>query len=740
MPKTAAKQQKPSLTVDYTRLFDSLPGGIIAFAPNDPDFTIIAENRAHAEVAMVQPADVIGKPVLEAFPDTSEKYLQTGVSDLVESLRKVVRSKQSDPMDVLHYDLKDATGQFVTRYWRVTHYPVFDEAGEVCLVYQATEDITEEVMTGNQMSRIQKQLDEALTIGRIGTWLWDVVENKVIGDKNMANMFNVSAEDAATGVELDRFVSAIDPDDRERVMAEIAAAIKSGETFHSEYRTIGRDGTYRWLIARGRIERNDAGEAIFFPGVLVDITERKMIENNLEHLARASAILSASLDYTETLQSISQMLVPDIADWCTIDMLNPETGQLELVGLAHKDPAKVKWARELRRQQGPPNLSDPTGVAEVIRSGKPQFYPIVDNALIEATAKPDEIKLLKELELCSIIMVPLAVNQKVIGVITLILTGYKRYYTETDLDMAEELAIRASNAISNAESYERAQNEIRERNRLEEALRQANDELEQRVEERTLELEETNLSLQRSNQELQDFAYVASHDLQEPLRKIQAFGNLLETEYAAKLGDGKDYLDRMRNAAARMSSLIEDILSFSRVTTKGREFVTINLHTIVQEVVSDLEIRIADTKGTVEIGDLPTIQADPTQMRQLMQNLIANALKFHRDDVPPVIKVRASTEMSVPTGSENHAKMKFCKIEVEDNGLGFDEKYLDRIFAVFQRLHNRGSYEGTGIGLAVCRKIAERHGGSITAKSTPGQGSTFIIMLPMRHKKGEQLL
>ena len=196
----------------------------------------------------------------------------------------------------------------------------------------------------------------------------------------------------------------------------------------------------------------------------------------------------------------------------------------------------------------------------------------------------------------------------------------------------------------------------------------------------------------------------------------------------------------MRNAAARMSALIEDILSFSRVSSKGREFVNVDLKTIATEVVNDLEVRIGDTGAKVEIGQLPIIQADAMQMRQLLQNLIANAIKFHREGVPPIIKISSVTEVVEIDQIDKHAKLKYCRVEIKDNGLGFDEKYLDRIFAVFQRLHNRESYEGTGIGLAVCRKIVERHSGTITATSKLGSGSTFIISLPIHHKKGEELL
>jgi signal transduction histidine kinase len=236
--------------------------------------------------------------------------------------------------------------------------------------------------------------------------------------------------------------------------------------------------------------------------------------------------------------------------------------------------------------------------------------------------------------------------------------------------------------------------------------------------------------LGQSNRELQDFASVASHDLQEPLRKIQAFGDRLKTKCSEVLTDeGRDYLERMQNAAGRMQTLINDLLTFSRVTTKARPFVPVDLAKVAQEVLADLEARIEETGGRVEVGELPTIDADPMQIRQLLQNLMGNALKFHRQEVAPVVKVHGqflNSEERRPNANP------FCQITVQDNGIGFDEKYLDRIFNVFQRLHGRSEYEGTGVGLAVCRKIAERHGGDITATSTPGQGTTFIVILPVK--------
>lgn len=239
------------------------------------------------------------------------------------------------------------------------------------------------------------------------------------------------------------------------------------------------------------------------------------------------------------------------------------------------------------------------------------------------------------------------------------------------------------------------------------------------------ELQRLNEELSRSNADLERFAAVASHDLQEPLRKIRAFGDRLATKYADDLPErGQDYLERMLSAASRMSRLIDSLLTFSRLATKEGPFEMVDLDEILAEVVADLEVRIEENDGRVEVGELPVIEADPNQMRQLFQNLVGNALKFHREGVPP--RVRITCERVADEPDERY------RIVVEDNGIGFDEKYLDRVFDVFQRLHGRGVYEGTGMGLAICRRIVERHGGEITATSTPGGGSTFIITLPTR--------
>jgi PAS domain S-box-containing protein len=291
----------------------------------------------------------------------------------------------------------------------------------------------------------------------------------------------------------------------------------------------------------------------------------------------------------------------------------------------------------------------------------------------------------------------------------------------------------------------------------EELLRKSHDDMELKVHERTAALVELNKELEEeiaernraeaslmrmnekleiSNRELQEFAFIASHDLQEPLRKITTFGDRLRVKCTEGLGEqGNDYLQRMQSAAGRMHDLISSLLMFSRVSSRARPFDRVDLNIVASEVLSDLEVRIEQTGGKVELSALETIEADSFQMHQVLQNLISNALKFSKKDVAPVVKVYGKFIRGNRNGLEATESGEMYQMIVEDNGIGFDEKYLEKIFGVFQRLHGRREYDGTGIGLSICRKILERHGGSITAESSLGNGASFIVTLPVHQTK-----
>jgi PAS domain S-box-containing protein len=231
--------------------------------------------------------------------------------------------------------------------------------------------------------------------------------------------------------------------------------------------------------------------------------------------------------------------------------------------------------------------------------------------------------------------------------------------------------------------------------------------------------------LERANQELKDFAFIASHDLQEPLRKIQAFSERITMKYGSEMEEeGRDYLTRMTSAAVRLQKMIQDLLEYSRISTKGKSFEQVDLKEIAADVISDLEMAIERVNGQVLLEDLPVVEADPIQMHQLLQNLVANGLKFHRPGVPPQVHIRG---LEAKNGGANG-----IQLLVSDNGIGFDDRFIDRIFMPFHRLVGHSEYEGSGIGLAICRKIVERHSGEITATSQKGVGTTFTIHLPLR--------
>ena len=595
----------------------------------------------------------------------------------------------------------------------------FDESGKALRVVGVNIDITErkkaELHNAQQAALIQAAYDAFIVheAGRIVSW-----------NQGASTLYGWS-EQEAHGQTIHTLLSTHFPVPLE----EIYQTLREKGTWEGELEQTKRDGTpvvvtSRWVLLKqitGPLSSSSTTPRVL--EVNRDITDLKRSLQRLRFLTEASKLLVSSFNSQEVLIQIAHLAVPLVADWCRIDLLKDDKTVEPLV-ITHVDPEKVAWAYELNAKT-PYDPDAPTGVPAAIRTKKSEFYPYIPDELLVAAAKDEEeLALSRAIGLSSVITVPLVVQNNAVGAITLVTTETKRRFVLDDLAMAEELASRINLALENVQIYER--------------LQRFTTNLEEMVIERTTALEESsaalrqlNTELQRSNQELQEFAYVASHDLQEPLRKIQAFGNLLQEEHGEAIGEGKLYLDRMRNAASRMQILINDLLMFSRVTTKALPFTAVDLNVIARDVVGDLEALIVATQGKVEIGSLPIIDADPLQMRQLLQNLIGNALKFHKPDVLPVVHVSAEMREDEQTGEQQ------CLLSIQDNGIGFDEKYLDRIFIVFQRLHGRGEYEGTGIGLAVVRKIVERHGGTITAQSAIGEGATFLVTLPTHHASRE---
>ncbi len=463
--------------------------------------------------------------------------------------------------------------------------------------------------------------------------------------------------------------------------------------------------------------------------------ELKEFQKNLEERNRSLSILSAisqAVHWSIDLNQVYRTTLDIVKDLKFIDLIavylvEGEEDKREAVLQIHQG-----YPEEYLK--GVSRIPYPIGFTwKVITSGESVYYEDVSDPSTPVGSAG------KSLGARALLSVPVESGSETTGVIHFS-SFVKTSFSEQDLNFLLSLGNQIGTAIAKARMFEEMKQRAKELKALYEDLKNTQEQLELELNERKRaeeELARQAQELARSNEELQQFAYVASHDLQEPLRKIRAFGDRLKNKYAKALSyQGRDYIARMRNAAERMQTLINDLLTFSQVTTKARPFVPVNLARVVQDVLSDMEVRIEQTGGFVEVGELTTIDADPMQMRQLLQNIISNALKFHRDEEAPVVKIHSQNldgqQQNLVRGAADNG---LCQIIVEDNGVGFDEKYVDRIFCPFQRLHGQSRYEGAGIGLAICRKIVERHGGSITARSTPGQGATFIVTLPLKQPK-----
>ena len=276
--------------------------------------------------------------------------------------------------------------------------------------------------------------------------------------------------------------------------------------------------------------------------------------------------------------------------------------------------------------------------------------------------------------------------------------------------------------------------DVTEKRKIDKELKLFSEELEKQVLERTYSLNKANSELNYSNESLEQFAYVASHDLQEPLRKIRTFSGLLKDRFNEVLPEGaQELVTKIANSSERMSILIREVLDFSRIMHGDMEFEKVNLNMIVSDIVNDFDLLITQKKATIRFDTLPVIEAIPLQINQLFCNLISNALKFSKNEVNPVITISSKllSEQELLIYKQLNQNISYCEISVQDNGIGFDQQYADQIFLIFHRLHGRSEFPGTGIGLALCKKIIINHHGEISATSNENAGAIFKIILPL---------
>jgi len=552
------------------------------------------------------------------------------------------------------------------RWLMTTKLPLHDQTGKIVGLVGIGRDITEHKLMEEALAQERSLLRTLIDNLPDAIYAKDTAGRKTL--VNLADLKNICCETEAEVIGKNDF-DLFPKEIAEKFYADDQKVIQGEAVIDREEYLVNKDGKKRWLMTSKLPLHDQTGKIVGLVGIGRDITEHKLAEAALRESQALHHSLVTQLPVGVFRKDQQGRYVLVNPEYCQLKGMKAE----EFLG---KTPAEVRAGEEAK--PGAPELA--TKYANQAED---------HHRLIMQTGRPVELD--EEYSL----------------------TGGRKLFVHA-------IKFPVLDPDGKIVGTQGILFDITERKQAEDALHQSEGKLRQFT-----------AQLEQSNRELQDFAYVASHDLQEPLRKIVVFGERLKEKCGETLeGEPRDYLERMQKAAARMQTLINDLLTFSRVTSKAHPFLPVDLNKIAHEVAGDLEARIEQVKGQVEIGKLPVIDADELQMRQLLQNLIGNALKFRRPEVPPVVKVAVET-------IAGDSGQKLCQLTVSDNGIGFDEKYLDRIFTVFQRLHTRGEYEGTGMGLAIVKKIALYHGGSITASSKPGHGATFIVTLPVVHPKKE---
>ncbi len=644
-------------------------------------------------------------------------------------------------MDDLKYDLKDPNGVLKTMYWEVTHYPVYED-GKIRAICQQTKDITDTIQARKELSVAQEQLEQAFAYTEVGTWIWDIKRDMVTGDKNLAKLFGINNGTAQIEVPIAELTKSVHPEDVDQLRKSIRKVVADKSSkFESEYRTFDADGNIKWLLARGHLEFDENGEASRFPGLVVDITERKMAENSLHILAKTNTQFSAELGYKQTLESIASMIVPSVADWCSIDVL--ENGKIEQVAIAHRDPEKVKWAKELRAKQGEVPLDAPGGAPWVIRTGEVEHIPeITDEMLVMAAKNKKELKLLRDIGFHSAITAPLKINGKAIGAISFVSTESHRHYDADDVEVAQALANRAALAVYNANLFQDAKTEIYERKKLQSELETLNAALEERVKKRTLQLEATNVGLQDEirqrhliegqrvkhyidlNKTKDEFISLASHQLRTPATGVKQYLGMVLEGMAGEIDDlQRTFLQKAYESNERQLTIVSDLLKVAQVDA-GKVIIRpkeVDISELLNDVIKEQEDTYAMRKQTIHFTE-PKFKAeafvDSDKMRMVLENMIDNASKY--SDPGKSIKVIVSEEDDM------------LVVAIQDNGVGVASEDIDRLFEKFNRIHNHLSNHvgGTGLGLYWAKKVVDLHGGMIKVTSVLGEGSTFSVYLP----------
>jgi len=623
----------------YFSIFHSTSDGIVMY---DEEGRVMEANTTVAKMLGYQQEEMIGLHGSSFYKDPSEFK---GIFEIVRSGRNYTGLSTRVRKDGSHLDVEVNATSFV---FKGKHH-----------LLSVMRDISVTKRTEEALKRVEEFSSVITKASPVTLWMSDAS-----GSTNYVNQtwLDWTGRPYETNLGLG-WLEAIVEEDRDYAKTNFMQAFEKRRFFETDFRIVRRDGEIRWCTATGSPFYNSEGEFEGYAGSLIDITDRKMVEQDLES---RNVLIS-----TITNNTFSGIMMMNDKQVCTY--MNPAAEQITGFKLEEVQDKPLHYYVHHTKPDG-------------------SHFPIeecaIDRALpTKSQTQGEDVFIHKDGHFYPVAFVASPIIENGVPKGTVI----EMRDTTEEKRLQEELRVKEAKA-----------KEI----------------LEQKVKERTADLE-------RSNYELLQFASVASHDLKEPLRKISIFSNLLRDKNEAALDESSQrYLNNIIQASGRMSNLIDDLLTFSRLSQTNIEFQPVDLKELLLGIVQDLEIPIQEKTATISIGELPVIDGISLQLGQVFQNLISNSLKFSRPDVPPVIRINSKVE--------GHGNAQVCRISYEDNGIGFKQDYADKIFEIFQRLHTREKYEGTGVGLAIVKKIISLHNGDIKAFGKEDEGARFEIVLPVR--------
>ncbi|MBC1218821.1 GAF domain-containing protein [Nostoc sp. UCD121] len=673
----AARVQSEAARTRINNLLESITDGFFAL---DKKWRFTYINGQAERLLQKKQNELLGKNIWEVFPEI------IGTTFYREYHRAI---------------LEQVSVEFEEFYpplncWLQVHaYPAKDG---LSIYFQ---DITERRRTVEALRESEERWQLALHGNNDGIWDWNLKTNEVFFSTRWKEMLGYKDHEVCNG--WDEWKKLIHPDERDWVLQAFQDHFAKKTPFYvCEYRVQCQDGSYKWILDRGQALWDALGDIVRMVGSYTDITDRKRADEELKRQnLRSQLFAEITLKIRESLQidEILQTTVTEVQKLLQADRVLIFRLESDGSGTVVQEAVLPGWPVILRK-----NLFDSCFKEEYIeryRQGRVSAIEDIEAAHIQ----PCHREFLQQFAVRANLVVPILVRDSIWGLLLAHQCAAPRKWNNFETELLKQLANQIGIALSQAQLLEK--------------------EIQQSQE------------LVRSNAELEQFAYVASHDLQEPLRMVTSYLQLLERRYKNQLDANADqFITYAVDGARRMQTLINDLLNYSRVSTRGQPFKLVDCDVILQRAIANLQIAIADNQAIITHDTLPEVMADTTQLTQVFQNLIGNAIKFCQNQQPQIYIGVAKPNTNSDEESLNSIPLADeWLFWVRDNGIGLESQYAERIFIIFQRLHGRDKYPGTGIGLAICKKIIERHGGRIWVESKPGQGSTFYFTIPDRAGK-----